>query len=241
MVSKGSIPLVPAIVYPSHNNLSDESISKAVAEASSVSDTLRLLKRAKVGSNFKLVLETVGRLGLDTSHWKAYRPQKILSSASVLVEHGRHSRKVVKALVLRYGLLPYRCQSCNLGPTWNGKPLTLRLDHKNGVRDDDRLENLRFLCPNCDSQTATFCGRNRTPGANKKHPCLDCPALTFGQRCRPCASRHQHVMSPQLTKISWPSISDLRLAVAESNILATAKKLGVSDNALRKRLRRSSS
>ena len=46
-------------------------------------------------------------------------------------------------------------------PMWNGKSITLQLDHTNGIRTDNRLENLRLLCPNCHSQTITFSGRNK--------------------------------------------------------------------------------
>jgi hypothetical protein len=53
-----------------------------------------------------------------------------------------------------------KCQVCGISE-WRGKPLTLHLDHVNGVHDDNRLPNLRFLCPNCHSQTDTYCGRNR--------------------------------------------------------------------------------
>ena len=58
--------------------------------------------------------------------------------------------------------MEYKCSGkdcCNKGE-WLGKPLVLQLDHINGVRDDHRLENLRFLCPNCHSQTDTYGGKN---------------------------------------------------------------------------------
>lgn len=54
----------------------------------------------------------------------------------------------------------YKCEQCGLGPSWNNAPLTLQLDHRNGDCCDDRLENLRWLCPNCHSQTDTYTGRN---------------------------------------------------------------------------------
>ena len=54
----------------------------------------------------------------------------------------------------------YKCEECGLSDTWNNKKITLQVDHINGTNYDHRPENLRFLCPNCHSQTDTFCWKN---------------------------------------------------------------------------------
>ena len=58
-----------------------------------------------------------------------------------------------------------KCTSCGLGPEWQGEKLVLQLDHTNGDHTDHRLDNLRWLCPNCHSQTPTYCGRNNKHGS----------------------------------------------------------------------------
>jgi 5-methylcytosine-specific restriction endonuclease McrA len=82
------------------------------------------------------------------------------------------SRTNVKRRLLGAGLLENRCEECGLSE-WLGKPLTIQIDHINGVNDDYRLENLRMLCPNCHSQTDTYGRRN----ANRLRRLQDPPRL----------------------------------------------------------------
>jgi hypothetical protein len=70
------------------------------------------------------------------------------------------SRYTVKRRLIEAGILRNVCDECGLSE-WRGQPLAVQLDHSNGVRDDHRLENLRMLCPNCHSQTATYASKNR--------------------------------------------------------------------------------
>jgi hypothetical protein len=80
--------------------------------------------------------------------------------SELFVKNCKHNRHVVKRAIIRDKVIPYKCE-CGLVDNWNNKPLILQLDHINGINDDNRLKNLRFLCPNCHSQTETFCGSNR--------------------------------------------------------------------------------
>lgn len=91
---------------------------------------------------------------------KAIKEKQIVPLPKYLVEHCKVSRNCIKKWLLREQCFPNKCSLCGIN-TWREKPLNLRLDHINGVNDDYRLENLRLICPNCDSQLPTYCGRNK--------------------------------------------------------------------------------
>jgi hypothetical protein len=140
------------------------------------------------------------------------------------------NRGWIKRAIIRDNLLPYSCAVCKNPPVWNGKPLVLRLDHINGDPLDNSLSNLRFVCPNCDSQLPTFSGRNRKNVTR----CVDCGRkITPGcVRCAPCYDR---VGRPK--KITWPEGDALLFEIKSNGYRATALKLGVSDAAIKKHLR----
>jgi len=129
-----------------------------------------MLRLSPVGGSYKTMYDHFARLGLDTSHFTgqghlkgkipSWTPKRPL--VEILVEHStyRDNRKLKRRL-LREGLLVNRCYECGLEPLWQGKPLVLVLDHINGKSSDYRIENLRLLCPNCNSQQDTFAGRNK--------------------------------------------------------------------------------
>ena len=78
----------------------------------------------------------------------------------VFVENSTYPRHRLKERIINEKMIAYSCQICNIEPFWNGKPMPLILDHINGVCNDNRLENLRFVCSNCDSQLDTYKARN---------------------------------------------------------------------------------
>lgn len=105
------------------------------------------------------------RFGLTARAWRKARIQGLIQirplkySLERMLREGR-GRTNIKNRLLEAGLLARRCEICGLSE-WRGKPLSIQIDHINGVCDDNRLENLRMLCPNCHSQTETFAARNR--------------------------------------------------------------------------------
>ena len=101
------------------------------------------------------------------SFWKARRRGEIrtrpLAIPIELVSERAKTRRTVKRRLLQAGILKNVCEECGLAE-WRGKPLAIQIHHRNGNRDDHRVENLRMLCPNCHSQTETFAGRNAGRG-----------------------------------------------------------------------------
>ena len=79
----------------------------------------------------------------------------------------------MKKRIIDNNLLEYKCECCGLEPFWNGKPLLMVLDHINGKNNDNRLENLRFVCSNCDSQLDTYKKRVWKSGGAADHVCLE--------------------------------------------------------------------
>ena len=79
----------------------------------------------------------------------------------IFCDNSKATRSCAKQTILRDNLLEYKCALCGNTGEWNGKELVLQLDHINGVHNDHRLENLRFLCPNCHTQTETYGTKKR--------------------------------------------------------------------------------
>jgi predicted RNA-binding Zn-ribbon protein involved in translation (DUF1610 family) len=142
-------------------------------------------------------------------------------------------RQHIKRVIIREQLIPYSCAICPVESKWQGNALSLHLDHINGVSNDNRLSNLRFLCPNCHSQTSTYCGKQLKGNVYSDPRCMDCNSKVINKsnRCRSCAAKRQR------TKINWPATSLLTMMVEEMGYQETARRLEVSGNAIKKRIR----
>ncbi|MER5497960.1 HNH endonuclease [Streptomyces sp. NPDC002466] len=145
-------------------------LAEAVAGAVSVAGVLRLLGRIDTTRERNRLQNWVAEDGLTITHFLGQGHQRgragptpLKTAEHVLLKHNGERR--TKTVLLRRALLeigvPQECAECGTGATWQGKPMTLEVDHINGDWSDDRAENLRLLCPNCHAVTATWCRGGR--------------------------------------------------------------------------------
>lgn len=148
--------------------LSDEQFVELLKKSSTISEVLFKLGYTVKGNSwgYSQVKRRMDDLNLDYSIFKGksavIKINKLnnVKKEDILKENCKHQRTVLRRYVIKNNLIPYKCAICGC-TEWQGKTLSLELDHINGVNNDNRLENLRFLCPNCHSQTSTYGSRNQ--------------------------------------------------------------------------------
>lgn len=141
--------------------LSKVELEQFIKQSNTWSEIERKAGLSVSGSNHKKLQKLAASWQLDFSHFCGYKAASLYKTGSkhVLQKDSGFSRSKVKNCVLDESLIPYKCAVCGQLPKWQGKPLTLILDHINGDGTDHRLENLRFMCPNCNEQLPTNKGR----------------------------------------------------------------------------------
>lgn len=155
-------------------SLSKEKVQEAVAKSKRLRDVQRNLGyRENSGSVRAKISSLIKEYNIDISHFgslsdrvkegqKNSKKFKVIPLSDILVENSEYAAiGSLKKRLVSENKMQYKCVLCDNDGCWNGRKLTLQLDHINGIPNDHRIENLRFLCPNCHSQTETFSGRNK--------------------------------------------------------------------------------
>ena len=158
----------------------------------------------------------------------------------VLVEGSSYDRGKLKRRLFAEGLKEPRCELCGQGEEWQGRRMSLVLDHANGIHDDNRLENLRIVCPNCNATLDTHCGKR------SRNPLLPAICARCGKGFRPNRREQRYCSQdcgtrvaprgprPQIRRAERPPYAELMAMIEAEGYSAVGRRFGVSDNAIRK-------
>ncbi|MBA3873826.1 MAG: HNH endonuclease [Anaerolineae bacterium] len=158
-----------AVFKPRERRYNEEDLKQAIATSLSMADVLRKLNIRVAGGNYDMLQRRIEELNLDTSHftgsaWLRGRENPFVRQRAleeILVENSTYvSSNNLRKRLIAEGIFEHRCVSCGLD-TWLDNKIPLEIDHINGDRRDNRLENLRLLCPNCHALTSTYRGKNK--------------------------------------------------------------------------------
>jgi hypothetical protein len=228
----------------------DADLRTAIGNSRSWAEALRRLGYCPSGGNWKTLKKRTAALRVSTAHFDPHAASRERSRrsriplAEILVEGSTFSRSGLKQRLYDEGVKEAKCELCGQDDTWRGNRMGLILDHANGVRDDNRLSNLRIICPNCAATLDTHCGRKNRESLPPRG-CLRCdrsfvPKYPAQRYCSSaCGSRWDRsgVRRPGARKVERPSHQQLLREVDRLGYLAVGRKYGVSDNAIRKWLR----
>ncbi|CAN1210025.1 HNH endonuclease [Tumidithrix helvetica PCC 7403] len=143
---------------------------EAVAASTSISQVLGKLSLRPTGGNYQVTKDRIKHLSLDTQHFKGQgwlkgctnHAHKQCSLTEILVKDSTYRNTYsLKSRLIKEGIFSRKCSNC-MNDQWLSLPIPLELDHINGDRTDNRVENLRLLCPNCHALTDTYRGKNKS-------------------------------------------------------------------------------
>jgi gas vesicle protein len=232
---------------------SKELLDPIVKESKSIKEVLRKLNiNSDGGGTHSHIKNIIKNYNIDTSHFTGRGWNKGNRYASrrrtakevlviKLINSNKEPSSILKRSLIEIGRL-YRCECCGLDPLlmWNNKPIVLEIDHKNGDGWDNREENLRFICPNCHSQTENYCGRKLK---KKRIKCSECYNEIKGIKsitglCLDCYNKNvdniRNKPKPHTYKVPHPSKEELETLMKTHNWTKLGKMFGVTDNAVKK-------
>ncbi len=182
-----------------------EQIRIAVVQSEGIAGVCRCLGMKPMGGNYRTIRKYIREMGLDISHFtgqghargkKGRAPNKIPLSEILTLGTSYSGSRLSKRLISE-GIMERRCGGCDR-TKWEGVPIPVELDHINGDSSDNRVENLRLLCPNCHAFTDTYRGRN-IKVEKKEYVCLDCGCRISSESksglCVSCVKKAPHALS----------------------------------------------
>lgn len=223
-----------------------EEIEQIVKDSTSLSEVACRLNYHSRGVILYTIKNYMIKNNIDFSHFTGRAKNTVKRTFdNVFMKNSTVSQRILRKWYLKGEYTPYICSICGREPIWEEKSLTLRLDHINGYNKDNRLENLRWVCPNCDSQLDTYNGRNKNHKQRvekKKAICVDCGCEIYATstRCKKCSNKRNiaSLLSKQKAEGKCLKIpinrDELKGLIRQLPMVEVGKYYGITSNSIKK-------
>lgn len=200
------------------NSYSKEDLENLVAKSNSWHDLSKKIGyNCNSGDLKKQIQKRIEIFNIDVSHFKRVAKTAVQrNEENIFIENSTADQSVVRRWYKKNSYTPYKCSICEMEPFWNGKKLTLILDHINGKNTDNRIENLRWVCPNCNMQLPTT-NRRKTN-------------TFYDADCKKITNKNQET----LLSVLPVTREELKSLIRTTPFVKIGEKFKVTDNTIRK-------